>query len=117
MGDPGRPLALRRTNRNPPVLDELHTLSLADWIGYIAAALTTSSFVPQALLTLRTRDVSGISLGMYAAFTLGVALWLVYGLVLRAWPIVVANTLTVALAATILVTKIVVERAARRQGR
>lgn len=87
-----------------------------DLLGYAAAALTTCSFVPQAVLTLRTRDVSGISLGMYAAFTLGVALWLVYGIVLRAWPIVIANTLTVALAATILVTKIVVDRAAQRRA-
>ena len=70
--------------------------------------------MPQALLTLRTKDVSGISLSMYGAFTLGGALWLVYGIVLRSWPIIVANALTVALAATILGTKIVVER---RQGR
>ena len=89
-------------------------LDAIDWLGFAAAALTTSSFVPQALLTLRTKDVSGISLSMYGAFTLGVALWLVYGIVLRSWPIIVANALTVALAATILGTKIVVER---RQGR
>ena len=85
-----------------------------DWLGFTAAAFTTSSFVPQALLTLRTKDVSGISLSMYGAFTLGVALWLVYGIVLGSWPIVVANALTVALASTILLTKILVER---RKGR
>jgi MtN3 and saliva related transmembrane protein len=89
-------------------------LTPTDWLGFAAAALTTSSFVPQALLTLRTRDVSGISLSMYGAFTLGVALWLVYGLALRSWPIVVANALTVALASTILLTKILVERQQRR---
>ena len=89
-------------------------LTLTDWLGFAAAALTTSSFVPQALLTLRTRDVSGISLSMYGAFTLGVALWLVYGIVLQSWPIIVANALTVALASTILLTKILVER---RRGR
>jgi MtN3 and saliva related transmembrane protein len=89
-------------------------LSPTDWLGFAAAALTTSSFVPQALLTLRTRDVSGISVSMYSAFTLGVALWLVYGIVLRSWPIVVANALTVALASTILLTKILVERRQRR---
>lgn len=117
MDDPRRPLALSPLPKARPLLNDLQDPRLADWIGYAAAALTTSSFVPQALLTLRTRDVSGISVGMYAAFTLGVALWLVYGLVLRAWPVVIANTLTVVLAATILVTKIVVERAARRQQR
>jgi MtN3 and saliva related transmembrane protein len=76
------------------------------WLGYAAAAFTTLSFVPQALLTLRTRDVSGISLGMYSAFTFGVALWLWYGWRLGELPIIVANALTLALAATILATKL-----------
>ncbi len=83
-------------------------------LGYCAAALTTASFVPQAEFTVRTREVSGISLGMYSIFTLGVALWLAWGLVLRQWPVVVANVITLALATTILVTKIVVERAQRK---
>ena len=78
----------------------------ADWIGTLAATLTTASFVPQVLHTLRTKDVSGISLGMYSAFTLGVALWLVYGLLLGAWPIVIANAITVSLATCILVMKL-----------
>ena len=92
---------------------------MQDTIGYIAAALTTGSFVPQAVLTLRTRDVSGISLAMYSAFTAGVALWLVYGLALGQWPIVVANavTMALALAATILTTKLVEDRRQRRQRR
>jgi MtN3 and saliva related transmembrane protein len=77
-----------------------------DFIGYCAAVLTTASFVPQALHTFRTRDVRGISLGMYSAFTLGVACWLIYGLLLSAWPIVIANTITLALATTILVMKL-----------
>ncbi len=85
-----------------------------DALGYLAATLTTASFVPQAVLTLRTRNVAGISLGMYAAFTLGVALWLAYGVLMGAWPIIVANALTTALAATILVTKIVEDRRQRR---
>lgn len=84
----------------------LHLLPLADWIGYAAAALTTASFVPQAWLTFRTRDVSGISLGMYSVFAVGVALWLAYGLVLGAWPIVVANAITLALALAILAMKL-----------
>ena len=87
---------------------------LQDAIGYAAAALTTGSFVPQALHTLRTRDVSGISLAMYGTFTAGVALWLAYGLSLGEWPIVAANAVTLLLAATILVTKIVVERQQRQ---
>lgn len=86
-----------------------------DLLGYAAAALTTCSFVPQAVLTLRTRDTRGVSLGMYSAFTLGVALWLVYGWLLGEWPIIVANTVTLALAATILVTKIRVDGAGRQR--
>ena len=89
-------------------------MTSTDLLGYGAASLTTLSFLPQALLTLRTRDVTGISLAMYGAFTLGVALWLAYGLALGEWPIVIANALTLALAATILALKIVVERERRR---
>lgn len=81
-------------------------MQLHDLIGYLAATLTTASFVPQALQTFRTKDVSGISLGMYSVFTVGIALWLVYGLVLQAWPIVIANTITLALAASILAMKL-----------
>lgn len=81
-------------------------MSASEFIGYLAAALTTCSFVPQAWLTFRTRDVRGVSLGMYTVFTVGVALWLLYGLLLAAWPIVVANAITLALAATILAMKI-----------
>lgn len=67
------------------------------------------ALAPLALMacTLRcTRDVSGISLGMYSVFTVGVALWLAYGLALAAWPIVVANAITLALAGTILGMKV-----------
>ena len=75
-------------------------------IGFIAAVLTTGSFVPQAWLSFKTRDVSGISLGMYSAFTLGVALWLVYGVLLYSWPLMIANSITLALALAILVMKL-----------
>ncbi len=75
-------------------------------IGYLAASLTTLSFVPQALHSFKSRDVSGISLAMYSCFTLGVALWLAYGWLLGAWPIVVANAITLALALAILLMKL-----------
>ena len=81
-------------------------MTLTDLIGTLAAILTTASFFPPALHTFRTKDVRGISLGMYSAFTLGVALWLVYGLLLGAWPVVIANVITLALASTILVMKL-----------
>ncbi len=79
---------------------------LIDLIGSAAAVLTTASFIPQAWHSFKTRDVSGISLGMYSVFTVGVALWLVYGILLLAWPLIIANSITLALAATILGMKL-----------
>jgi MtN3 and saliva related transmembrane protein len=79
---------------------------LIDLIGSVAAVLTTASFIPQVWHSLKTRDVSGISLGMYSVFTIGVALWLVYGLLLWSWPLIIANSITLALAATILGLKL-----------
>jgi MtN3 and saliva related transmembrane protein len=78
----------------------------SDLVGYLAATLTTISFVPQAWHTFQTKDVSGISLSMYSAFTAGVALWLAYGLLLNAWPIVIANLVTLSLAGLILSMKL-----------
>ena len=81
-------------------------MSATELIGFVAATLTTASFIPQAWLTFKTKDVSGISLGMYSVVTTGVAAWLVYGLMLGAWPVVVANAVTLALASGILVMKL-----------
>lgn len=81
-------------------------MTLPDIIGSIAATLTTVSFLPQAWHTFQTKDVSGISLGMYSVFTAGVTGWLVYGLLLQAWPIVISNAITVTLATGILVMKL-----------
>jgi MtN3 and saliva related transmembrane protein len=88
-----------------------------DLIGYLAACLTTLSFLPQALHTFRTRDVSGISLGMYSMFTAGVSLWLVYGLLVSAWPVVAANAVTLLLALAILLMKLRYRAGTRKQGR
>jgi MtN3 and saliva related transmembrane protein len=71
-------------------------------IGWLAACLTTLSFVPQVRLALRTHDVSGISIPMYASFCLGVALWLVYGIYRHSLPVIGANAVTLALALIIL---------------
>jgi MtN3 and saliva related transmembrane protein len=77
-----------------------------DLIGAAAATLTTVAFIPQALKTFRSRDVSGISLGMYALFVTGLALWLVYGLLQGDWPVIVANAVTLALAGAVLLMKL-----------
>jgi len=75
-------------------------------IGYIAGLLTTISFVPQLVLTLRTRNTDALSLGMYSAFTFGVALWLAYGIVQHDYALIIANALTLAMAGIILSIKI-----------
>lgn len=77
-----------------------------DIIGYLAASLTTFSFLVQAIQSWRTRDLSGISLGMYSMFTLGVALWLIYGIVIESWPLIVTNALTFLFALSILLMKL-----------
>lgn len=82
------------------------TMYPTDLIGYAAAILTTLAFIPQVLHTWRQRSAHGISLGMYAIFSGGVALWLVYGVLLGAWPVIVANTVTLALALSMLFMKL-----------
>lgn len=77
-----------------------------EWLGYIAATLTTLSFVPQAAKTIRSRDTSGISLGMYVVFIIGIVCWFGYGLVLGSWPMILANAVTFVLAAVILGLKL-----------
>lgn len=78
----------------------------ADIIGYIAASLTTASFLPQAILTLKTRDTAALSLSMYSLFTLGVLCWLLYGIYLSNKVIIYSNAITLVLAASILTCKI-----------
>ncbi|MFZ2652380.1 MAG: SemiSWEET transporter [Burkholderiaceae bacterium] len=88
----------------------MNAFNSIDTLGFVAAALTTTSFVPQAWLMFRTRNVSGISLAMYSVFTLGIVAWLVYGLLLEAWPVIIANGITLALASAILTMKIALGR-------
>ena len=90
-------------------------MNTTDLIGSLAACLTTVSFVPQAWLSFKTRDVSGVSLLMYSVFTAGVALWLAYGLLLGAWPVVIANVITLMLALMILGMKLVYGRLPEKQ--
>ena len=77
-----------------------------DIIGYLAALLTTFSFLVQAIQSWRTRDLSGISVGMYSMFTLGVGLWLIYGIVIESWPLIVTNALTFLFVLSILLMKL-----------
>jgi MtN3 and saliva related transmembrane protein len=85
-------------------------MNIADTIGYLAASLTTASFLPQALRIWRNRETHAISLVMYAVFSCGVALWLLYGALVGSWPVLLANAVTLVLAVAILVMKIRYDR-------
>lgn len=83
---------------------------LSELVGYPAAILTTVAFVPQAWKSWRSRDLSGISLPMYALFTLGVGFWLAYGVLIDSTPIVIGNGITLALASVVLWLKLTERR-------
>ena len=70
-------------------------------IGNIAAALTTISFLPQAIKTIKTKDTGGLSFPMYFMFVAGVSLWLVYGMMNNQMPIIIGNLVTLILAGII----------------
>jgi MtN3 and saliva related transmembrane protein len=84
----------------------MNTMNMIEFLGYCAAFCTTFSFLPQALQIIRSKDTRAISLPMYATFTLGIALWLAYGIAIESWPVTVANTITLLLAGFILMMKI-----------
>lgn len=67
--------------------------ALIDLVGALAAVLTTTAFFPQAIKTIRTRDTRGLSLTMYTLLLAGVTLWLVYGLSIGNWPLILANAI------------------------
>lgn len=83
------------------------TTPFADMIGYIAACMTTSAFIPQAWMTWKRKHAEGVSLGMYVILVSGIILWLAYGVLLNAWPIIIANAITLMLALFILTMKLI----------
>ena len=78
----------------------------SEWVGYGAGLLTTFAFVPQARQIWRSRSARDISLHTFSAFTLGVGLWLVFGILRAEWPIVLWNAVTFLIAAAILAMKV-----------
>ncbi len=81
-------------------------LLTTELVGAAAGTLTTIAFLPQVIKTWRTRSTADISTGMFALFCAGVALWLVYGVLIGSAPVVVANAVTLALAGSILAMKL-----------
>jgi MtN3 and saliva related transmembrane protein len=75
-------------------------------IGLLAGTLTTISFVPQIVKIWKSKHARDISLGMFAIFSSGVVLWLIYGIATGATPVIVANSVTLGLSLTILAFKI-----------
>ena len=87
-----------------------------EYIGYVAAILTTGSFLPQMIKTIRTKDTSGISLFMYLFFVLGIILWFVYGLKIKSMPIILANVFTGIMATVILLYKVIEVSGGKRKS-
>jgi MtN3 and saliva related transmembrane protein len=82
-------------------------MSATTILGILAACGTTVSFLPQAIKTIYTKNTSGISLEMYAIVVTGTVLWLIYGLMIGSWPVIMANATTLVVASVILVYKII----------
>jgi len=78
----------------------------ADLLGWLAGMLTTCSFLPQVIKTWKSRSARDISFGMFFLFSLGVVLWLVYGIVIHATPVIIANLVTLILVGAILIMKL-----------
>lgn len=87
---------------------------MTEAIGYLAAACTTFSFVPQAVRVWRTRSAEDISLAMYVILVSGVVTWIVYGALIRSAPLVAANVVSLLLAGSVLAGKL---RFMERNGR
>ena len=78
----------------------------ANTLGLIAGALTTVAFIPQVVKIWKSRHTQDISLGMFSIFSVGVFLWLLYGIQLGALPLILSNGITLVLSLTILVFKL-----------
>ena len=76
------------------------------YIGFFAAFCTTVAFLPQAIKVYKTKSTKDISLYMFLIFTVGVLSWLIYGLIINDWPIILANAVTLVLSFFILVYKL-----------
>ena len=76
------------------------------FLGYLAGTCTTVAFLPQVIRTWQTRSTEDISLGMFSLMVFGIALWLLYGVVVGDWPLIVADGVSLLFAATILLLKL-----------
>lgn len=82
-------------------------MDLIQLIGIVAGICTTLAFLPQVMKTWKTKSAKDLSLGMFSIFSLGVALWVYYGILIKDVPIILANGLTLILAGSLLYFKVV----------
>ena len=75
-------------------------------IGLLAAILTTSAFLPQVIRVVKTHSTKDISLAMFIIFCIGILLWLIYGIMIKDVPVIIANAATFILAGVILFYKL-----------
>jgi MtN3 and saliva related transmembrane protein len=81
-------------------------LTSVDWVGLLAGALTTIAFVPQAVKIWMTKSADDVSYLMFGIFSVGIVLWLAYGIALGAMPIIVANVVTLVLSVLVIALKV-----------
>jgi MtN3 and saliva related transmembrane protein len=86
------------------------------WVGYAAGTLTTICFVPQLLHVWRTKRADDLHIGALVSFTVGIILWLIYGLATRQGPVILSNAVTLTLQCAILYLKLRYARASKREG-
>ena len=85
---------------------EMTSPNVQELIGIIAGMLTTIAFLPQAIKIWRSKSAKDVSLAMFVCFCMGIVLWVIYGIMLGALPVILANVVTLCIAATILVFKL-----------
>jgi len=79
---------------------------MESYLGFLAAFCTTVAFIPQVVKVYKSKHTKDISLGMFLLLSLGIVLWIGYGLMIKSYPVVIANVVTIVLAGYILITKI-----------
>jgi MtN3 and saliva related transmembrane protein len=82
-------------------------MNFQEAIGILAGTLTTIAFVPQVYKTYRSKSAKDLSLGMFLIFFTGVVCWLLYGIIIHNWPIIISNFFVVLLSATLLSFKFI----------
>lgn len=91
------------------------TASLVEDIGFVAAFLTTAAFVPQLIRVMKLRSAREISLGTFVMFSVGVFMWLMYGIYTGSRPVIASNVVTLVLSVSILILKLKYDLDAKKE--